>query len=412
MGHSRQIETIYVANSLQQEFIYHALTQPEDNAYRVQLIFDYKQKLNIDNYIAAWKLAVLQYPILRTAFNWQKDIIQIIYKNAELNYKLVDLNDKLDVEQETYIRNLQEEDRGIAFDLTAPCLLRLYLIKKSETCYTLIKTAHHSIIDGWSEPILLKAVHDNYYNLQQKKNLEQNAIDDSYLMAQEYFVKHKSEAKKYWYDKVSIIEHTNNLNALLLDAKQDLDSVQLVKDDYEEKIILAEPLCLTLKSIARREGITLNSIIQFVWHKLIQVYTQDDNTIVGTTISGRDLPILGIEKSVGLYINTLPLIINWNNNSSVLEQIQYIHEEISNLNTYSFANLADLQQEGKRLFQSLFIFENYPSAESQNIFSEDVLIPEFKYALEKMNYPIGLVVYERDSKVVIGLKTGKQISTT
>ena len=66
-----------------------------------------------------------------------------------------------------------------------------------------------------------------------------------------------------------------------------------------------------LKAKSKEHGLTLNTMVQFAWHKLLQVYTRDEQTIVGTTVSGRSIPVEGIEDSVGLYINTLPLIIDW-----------------------------------------------------------------------------------------------------
>lgn len=60
------------------------------------------------------------------------------------------------------------------------------------------------------------------------------------------------------------------------------------------------------KKCAQETGLTQNSIIQFAWHKLIQIYTGDLQTIVGTTVSGRNIPIIDINQSIGLYINTLP----------------------------------------------------------------------------------------------------------
>ncbi|KKL52368.1 hypothetical protein LCGC14_2286160, partial [marine sediment metagenome] len=60
------IAAIYPANSLQQGFIVHQLRQPEDDAYRVQLLLDYHHALDINAYQEAWRLASQRYPILRT----------------------------------------------------------------------------------------------------------------------------------------------------------------------------------------------------------------------------------------------------------------------------------------------------------------------------------------------------------
>lgn len=86
-----EITHIYAASSLQQGFIYYALSQPDDDAYRVQLLFDYYQSLDIKKYIKAWELCIEQYPILRTAFNWEEEIVQVIYRRGQLNYTIHDI---------------------------------------------------------------------------------------------------------------------------------------------------------------------------------------------------------------------------------------------------------------------------------------------------------------------------------
>lgn len=80
---------------------------------------------------------------------------------------------------------------------------------------------------------------------------------------------------------------------------------------------------------------------------------------MGTTVSGRSIPVDNIESSVGLYINTLPLIVNHEEGKAV-DIIAEIQRRISELNTHSSVNLASLQHDGRRIFSSLFVYENYP----------------------------------------------------
>ena len=165
---SNKIQAIFPANSLQQGFIYHALSQSEDDAYRVQLLLDYHNKINVESYKQAWDLAIKSYPILRTSFNWEESLIQIIHSKGNLNFTYHDLSKEslTKEERDTKIRELQEEDRKQGFDLTKPSQLRLYLIKHNDTHYTLLRSEHHSISDGWSGPILLNKVHKFYQDLE------------------------------------------------------------------------------------------------------------------------------------------------------------------------------------------------------------------------------------------------------
>ena len=83
---NRDIKSIYKANSLQQGFIYHSLNQGDiDNAYRVQLIWEYNDPINIEQMKAAWVFAGKKYPSLRLGFLWEENLIQVIYKEIVLD---------------------------------------------------------------------------------------------------------------------------------------------------------------------------------------------------------------------------------------------------------------------------------------------------------------------------------------
>ncbi|WP_407878137.1 condensation domain-containing protein, partial [Francisella sciaenopsi] len=401
-----EVEYIYSANSLQQGFIYHALSNPDDDAYRVQLVFDYKQELDVDRYIKSWGLAIAKHPILRTAFNWDEDIIQVVYRNGDLEYNYHDISDQDDKEQA--IQEIQEEDRWQGFDLTKPTQLRLHIIKQSDDLYTIIKSEHHSIADGWSGPILLSDIHKYYHDL--SINIDpQVQEDDSYLRVQEYIQNNRDKANGYWQENLTDIE-VNDLSVLLTTDKN-INDIKSLDDNYTQTLTISGDIYNKIKDITSNLGITTNTLLQFVWHKLINIYTQDSQTIVGTTISGRDIAIDGIEDSVGLYINTLPLLVDWGNTNTIEEQLKYIHNQITNLSTHSYADLSKIQNGSERLFHSLFVYENYPIPESNGELAANRLLPELRYAVEKLDYPLGIVAYEHNNSLIVGLKSSEEVLT-
>ena len=52
---------------------------------------------------------------------------------------------------------------------------------------------------------------------------------------------------------------------------------------------------------------TLNTLIQAAWAILLGRLTGRDDVVFGVTVAGRPPEIAGIERMVGLFINTLPL---------------------------------------------------------------------------------------------------------
>ena len=385
------IEAIYPASSLQQGFIYHAISQPDDDAYRVQLILDYHASVNVEAYQKAWQMSVARYPILRTYFNWEDSLIQVVSKQGKLEFNF-------HTDNQLTVEAIQQQERTRAFDLQQPTLLRLHLIKHHENHYTLIKSAHHSITDGWSGPLLLETVHQ-YYHLLVQGQSPKVIPDSAYHRAQDYIFAHKDIADTYWHEQLMPVESSNDLNPLLSRPTR-LDEARVVVRPEEVSLDIEGVPYQTLKALTVKEGLTINAITQFAWHKLIQSYTQDTTTIVGTTISGRAIPVEGIEQSVGLYINTLPLIVDWNTASSIGAQLKHLSEHIAGLNEHSFVDLVQLQKEGRRLFHSLSVFENYPLPEKDNAHQLDM---QFRYGVEKTDYPLTFIVYEHDNTLSVRL---------
>ena len=70
---------------------------------------------------------------------------------------------------------------------------------------------------------------------------------------------------------------------------------------------LSEALTAELTRQARAHGLTLNTFIQAAWGILLGRLSGRDDVVFGVTVAGRPPEIAGIERMVGLFINTLPL---------------------------------------------------------------------------------------------------------
>jgi len=338
-----EISQIYPATSLQQGFIYHSLNQGEDDAYRVQLLYDYNDVLDIEKYIKAWEYCIAQYPLLRAAFNWEEDIIQIIYRKGNLEYQVHDISHLPTVEEkDAAIKAIQIEDRKQGFDLTKPTLLRLHIIKQGESAFTILKSEHHCISDGWSVPLLLTSLHKYYQSLVkgEKVKIEE---DTAYQKVQDYINRNKDIIGKYWEKILLGVDMANDISSLLSTPLK-INSYDQVECPLDVELHIEGDLYRKIRSFIQKEGITINVLVQFLWHKLLQIYSNSTQSIVGTTISGRELPIEGIVESVGLYINTLPLVVDWGNGKSMREQLQEIQQKITEMNSHSFADLVKMQK--------------------------------------------------------------------
>ena len=251
-------------------------------------------------------------------------------------------------------------------------------------------------MDGWSIPILLEYVHEIYVKLQNKETLV--LTRDGYGDSQQYLQMHEAENRAYWKILVSKIMERSDLSWLVC-GKQ-LQDHKHVLQAKKQTLLIKDTIYEQLKDLAQREGFTINAILQYAWHKILSIYGNTSQTIVGTTVSGRNLPIDGIENLVGLYINTLPLMVE-HGGLNVIDSIKVIQQSLHELNDRSNISLAKLQCQGERLFDSIFVYENYPHAKSA---TEARMQIRFKESIEKLNYPLAVLAFEANSVISFGVQ--------
>src|SRR5204862_4632423 len=61
-----------------------------------------------------------------------------------------------------------------------------------------------------------------------------------------------------------------------------------------------------LHRMARRHGLTVNTVVQGAWALLLSRYSGQRDVVFGTTVAGRPADLPGVESMVGMFINTVP----------------------------------------------------------------------------------------------------------
>ena len=386
------VYAIYRTNSLQESFIAHSLHYPEDDAYIVQVLINYNCTLNIKLYIEAWDKVVEASPALRSSYNWEDQLIQIIHMVGKVDYEYIDIsNEKC---QKNIITKIEKKDRKKRFDLGRVSQFRLYILKINDSNYKILFSHHHIILDGTGVMLLLDKVMNHYIRLNKGQEILNN-VDETYLISQYYYRKYFQEVEKYWEKELEHIDTINNLS-VMLDQKVDLNKRRTVRYSKDSCINIEGKDFQRLLLLSKKLKITISTMLKFAWHKLISTYTGDAQTTVGVIVSGRNINVKGIEDSIGLYINILPITMNWDNDNTIEEQLQYIQQKVADINSYSYMNLAKLQKGEQRLFHSLINF-NKISDHPNNIYSID-------YDIQKIDYPLSISTTQIETRVSIELK--------
>jgi hypothetical protein len=398
------LEGIYLANAYNENSGKKFFQQNDkDDSYLVQIIFEYNIEINAEKLFEAWKKAKKRFSSLRSRFSWDNKLLLIIDKYDEkIDFcKYIELDSNLiEDEQNLFIKNIQKEDRLNLYKLDEGNLLRIFLIKKKSDKFVCLFSHHHSILDGWSIDILLNFVNETYLNLINNQiNDEQQYNDIDFKNVQNYLQSSLNSDYEYWNNKIENVEEKNDLKILL--SNKNKEDIKYFKNVKNQNFKISDDKYDKLKQLTSSYGLTSNAIFQFIWHKIFSIYSNTKKTIIGTTISGRNIPINNIENTVGCFINTLPLIVNHlDKNDNIINKIKEIQDSINELNMHGNVKLSKIQKNAESLFDVLLVFENYPEIKNEKLDQLNIKLLE---TIEKLDYNFYITILEEKTASSISI---------
>ncbi|MCA1004848.1 amino acid adenylation domain-containing protein [Rhodococcus hoagii] len=324
----------------------------DPDAYTVQSVLRLTGDVDEPRLHASAQALLDRHAALRTCFRPRKDgrVAGLVVKDIDVPWRSVDLRDAVDPERA--LAELLDTDLRTWFDLTAPPLIRWVLIRLTADDVRLLLTAHHTVVDGWSTPILVRELLEIYAAGGSAAALPAVRPYRDYLA---------------WLGR----QDHDAARALWRESLDGLDAPTLVtppgttRDAQGTAAIDVEiPAGLTerLTGLARDAGVTLNTVLQTGWGLLLAGLVGRDDVVFGATVSGRPADLPGVESMVGLFINTVPVRVRLDPAATVSEQLRRVQTEQARTLDHQYLGLAEVQRETGlgELFDTLTIFESYP----------------------------------------------------
>ncbi len=359
----RNIENVYTLSPMQQGLLFHGLLAPDSEVYCPQICLEIGGELNCMALETAFQEMVNRHSILRTGFLWQKvkEPKQVVYSSVKLPFSHYNWKGKKAEVQHKELEKFLAADRAQGFELDKAPLMRCSLIQFSDNIYQLIWSQHHLLMDGWSVPIFFRELFELYdsYCTGRESRLEYSPPYQSFIawvMEQD-----KESAEQFWRRKLEGFKMPTPIGLRGGSGKfHDPDR------KYEEHSIqLSTEVTQQHQTFVREHNLTMNILVQGAWALLLGCYSDEDDVIFGTVVSGRHAEVPGIETMIGLFINTLPLRVRITRDDSVITWLQKLHRDNFERDQYSYCSLTDIQKwsevtQSMPLFESLMAFENYP----------------------------------------------------
>ncbi|MCF2945315.1 non-ribosomal peptide synthetase, partial [Paenibacillus tarimensis] len=358
------VEDILPLTPIQQGMLFHYLSEPWSGHYIEQLSLSLAGDINVTRLKEAWQSVCMNNEMLRTVFRWEglDNPVQIVLKSKELQVAVHDCTMHSGEQQEQAVREIKEADLAQKFDLRHEVIRINVCLTGRESC-ELILSNHHIIYDGWSTGILLREFLDCYDRLAAGLAPERPANKSSFKQYVQWLGRQDKEAGlRYWrketagQDSLSLLPQEPGMKSTA-GADEGGYAAAYVFDCAG---LLAEPV----EQWAARHEVTAAAVFYTVWGLLLSRYNRQHEVLFGTTVSGRSGEIPGMEQSVGLYINTLPLRVSCEAGDTLLDVVKRVHNRLIERQEYEYVALqdimADRKESGGELFQSLVVMENYP----------------------------------------------------
>ncbi|MBE0358005.1 non-ribosomal peptide synthetase [Pseudoalteromonas aliena] len=384
-GNMTNIQDIYPLAPLQEGVLFVHTINPSQDPYvtTASFVFDDVEALNHFETQIGWLID--RHDVLRTAILWRgrQQALQLVQRHAQLPVIKLDLRGPdLKTAFENYVT---QGPHG--FDLETAPLIQLAITEADEQGhYFALLKFHHLITDHVSLDILMS---------------ELSASDTASL----------PKPLPYREFIARSIHQTANLNVaeFFTETLGDVDTptlpFELAKvlgdgnDITQYSTELTESQSQQIRTLSKQHQCSPAVLFHLVWAKVLSTCCGRDDVVFGTVMSGRMNGMPGIERMMGMLINTLPLRLKLHD-IKVSEAMNMVNNALQALLPYEQVSLAEAQShsgiEGNTPLFSAILNYRHTAQDKVDSTSE---VEEGNATLlstrERTNYPFELSVNDR-----------------
>ncbi len=333
---------------LQQGLLFHASTaQASDDVYAVQLGITVTGPLDPHRLRDAVHAVIIRHPHLAARFS-QKfgDPVQIIPADAAPVWQYIELAaDNIDLDEQ--VQQFCAAERAAVRELADEPAFRVALIRTAPDRHRLVVTNHHIVMDGWSLPILLGEIFASYYG----QRLPAPAPYRSFVTW--LTGRDRVAAQAAWRELLAGFESPT------LVGRPDRTGLG---PRVVESFRVPERTTRALGELARSQRTTVSTVLQGAFAQLLCWLTGQHDVAFGTAVSSRPTELAGAESMVGLFINTVPVRATFTPTTSTTDLIGQLQSAYNDTLEHQHLALNEIHRAAghEQLFDTLFVYENYP----------------------------------------------------
>ncbi|GAM86382.1 nonribosomal peptide synthetase [Dothideomycetidae sp. 11243] len=327
------IEDAYPCTSLQEGLM--ALAEKQPGSYMAKYVYQIPEYIEESRFLNAWESTVQQCGNLHTRIvQVQGQTVQALIKNEGRAWEGA---------KDTSLKGAME----IAGSMKMRYGSRLcrYILTKEPTTgerhFVLI--VHHAVFDGWSLNIVIDTLMRMYHQL-----------DLPTMRPYSGFIKYVSgidedAARHYWTEQLD-------------NAGKASYPPTARKDSSKKKATRTMKKILTFPSSTVDASVTKATVLRAAWAVVLAKYSDSEDVTFGTTVSGRQAPVSGIETMAGPGVATVPVRIRLQKNESVSDMLRNAQSQTLEMvpyEQYGLQKISRLSQAAQEAcdFSSLFVIQ-------------------------------------------------------
>ena len=264
-----------------------------------------------------WSITILSFA-LRYSGKGLKRPVQVVQGNVKFSLEQQDWSHLPVQDYRESLEKFLEDDRLRGFALDHPPLMRVSLIQLAEGASLFIWSYHPLILDPWSASLALADLYLLYDAIFREKVLLLMPAPRyreyiSWLRMQD-----SRPAEDFWRRLLSDLAGTTPLPL----SRRNSDG-----GFQEDRLTVGLKLTDKLRNFAARHSVKVSTLVRGAWAIVLGCHSGSNDVVFGDVVSGRPASISGIQRTVGLFINVLPMRVRMSARNDLLSWLRSLEEQ-------------------------------------------------------------------------------------
>ena len=313
----------FSASAAQRRFFELEEIVPGNPALHMRACVRLNGQVNISHLEKSLQLLVDRHEILRTTFEKEGDELrQIIHSTQPIKLPITELDQIPEANREEKLWGSIRAEASALIDLGAGPVVRARLFRLSAEEHVLQITAHHIIVDGWSQTVIQQDFWKIYDAVSKgmQPDLPQLSIQyGDFAHWQEEWLKSQAAA-----DQIEFWRKQLKPPLPVLNFPTDRPPTNRPASyGAMETLLLPHHLTQSLKELSRAEGVTLFTVLLTGYAAVLCRYAEQDEILIGSPVANRRPET---EPLIGPFASPIALRLNLASNPTLKELLLRVRD--------------------------------------------------------------------------------------